>query len=233
MGDLVRYRYLHYQREGIAEAKFDEYWKLIENPDLRVLALAERVHFLIDRKDFVNATLRMQVLTKQLITTNTESALQMAYLRLMYEQGLLEGDFKEKAEGAAYPHEKIGLKSLYLGAYYAKQQQHDKAVAMYQEAIAKLPFTEVPYLGLAQAFKAQNKLDDAYQALLKGTFTYPNSSKMLQAYILNCLELRYDSYAEYAMEDLKKMIPAADYQAFLSVYQAKKAEVEKQAGTWQ
>ena len=117
----------------------------------------------------------------------------------------------------------------FLQAVWSEKSAHPEQVAaLYKTAVNQHPLSE-EVLTNAARFMAQqrNKPEEAYTILLNGIQLNPYSSTLYKAFILQALDLSMFSYAETGLQDLKRLLNAADYQAFIQVYQTKKALMQK------
>lgn len=69
--------------------------------------------------------------------------------------------------------------------------------------------------------------NDAYKLIFNALEVNDNSIQLWKLYVLQSLKTGVDNYAEEGLEKLRVLTSATDYQAFLSIYQAQKALMEK------
>lgn len=95
------------------------------------------------------------------------------------------------------------------------------------------PFYDQGVVAAAQFF--HHEMDDAqraYNILLNGVRINPYSATLQKAYILQCLSLYLDSYAENGLAMLKQLVSKIEYETFLQEYTARKDSIEQALDTW-
>lgn len=103
-----------------------------------------------------------------------------------------------------------------------------KIEADYQNAIRQHPF-DSGVLGAATTFfNQQKKPKVAYDALLNALRFRRNAPELQKLYVLQCLKLYLTDFAEEGLQELTGMTSSTDYQAFLKIYQAQRALIEKE-----
>ncbi len=71
------------------------------------------------------------------------------------------------------------------------------------------------------------KPNDAYQMIFRAIELNDSSTELWRLYTLQSLKIGMNDYAEDGLQKLQQLSTPADYQAFLSTYQAQKALMEK------
>ncbi len=231
--ERLLYLFLHFRGRFLENEHFDELVSIIRDQRIKVRAIVERANAFTSQKDWAQAGLYLNQLTQLNLGEELMPYFQQAYLQYTFAQGKLDGNFFQQAQEAAYPRYHLGLRNLYMGAYYQSKQQQDLAIEAYLEGISKMPYQSGLYLRLAGIYNAQEEGDKAYDILLEGSEANPENTELLKAYCIQALSSGLDSYAEYWLDRLSALLSDAEYKAFEGVYRAKQAAMEKMLEDWQ
>jgi tetratricopeptide (TPR) repeat protein len=240
--DLTKYRYLHYQQVILKDSEFDKIYQAIQNPTFQIVIASERANYYVAQKNEEKAGIYItkaasESAKQENLIDMANSTFQVAYLNFVYFQGNLNTDFYDKAIKADYPRHLEGLQNFYSAEYKFKNRKAFEKDSLkieqeYRLAMSQLPYKHEVKVQLNNFYLTQNQAEKGYNMLVSSVEIYPQSAKLIKAYILSALEMGYMNYAEYGMEDLEKMVSETDYQTFLPTYQRKVAEIKKQLGTW-
>jgi len=96
-----------------------------------------------------------------------------------------------------------------------------EAIGYLEKALRHFPYREEIYIALANAYFQVKNNPMRYETLLTALKWLPQSSEILKNYIHACLELNYTNFAEYALEDLKKVTATDEFERFRQEYNAK------------
>ncbi|MEN7546334.1 tetratricopeptide repeat protein [Rapidithrix thailandica] len=231
--DLNKYRFLHYHQAKVPTRIFDEICETIRDSQYKVVAIVERAQWYLDRSLLEEAGQLIAQLEGEVVEERIQPLVTHVQLRLAHMQGKISEEFLQKVESAQYAAQELGLKSYYQAAYYQHKGDTAQAEQAYKNAIRQLPFKEDIYLDFAKFYTSEQREDEAYEVLLNATMLNERSTKLLKAYVLKCLELYFDSYAETGLEDLERLLTRTQYQEFMKVYNAKKSEMEKRFEDWE
>src|SRR5690606_17373360 len=118
--------------------------------------------------------------------------------------------------------------------FKAKKEELASNLPMAEEYYKQLatlnPFFEAGVIAAAEFYNQTSEdKEQAYQVLLGALRTNPYSASLQKAYIMQSLEMHLTSYAENNMQNLEKVLTAADYQEFLAEYNQKRDSLEHQA----
>ncbi len=81
-------------------------------------------------------------------------------------------------------------------------------------------------------YNRNGQSEKAYQLIFAATEIHSSSVEIWKLYVLQSIQIGMKEYAEEGLAKLKKIQTNADYQAFLSTYQAQKALMEKSKNTF-
>lgn len=230
--DLTRLKYLHYNHKLLSDADFDRYYHSLTNPDMKVMASAERTHFYLDQGNVEKATRYIQLLTQEKISDEANSTFQLAYLRFVHAQGNLDDDFYQKVSTADFPFGKAGLRDFYQAEYHAVRKNFEDAEKLYLSAMQKLPFNQQVRVQLNQLYKQHEQAEKGYLMLVEQISKNPNGVELLKAYAMTCLELGYTDYAKDGLDILSDLLDETSFVDFEKLYQQKLAKIEESLGEW-
>ncbi|MDJ1495678.1 hypothetical protein QNI19_22270 [Cytophagaceae bacterium DM2B3-1] len=123
-------------------------------------------------------------------------------------------------------------KTFYQAEIAASEGKKAEAEKYYLQAMKELPFDESIVLAAEEFYNRQNNPDRGYEILTTALQTNPMAPEIQKAYVLQSLELNLTDYAAQGMEELKRILPPADYQSFAPKYEEKRALIEKKLAEW-
>jgi hypothetical protein len=98
----------------------------------------------------------------------------------------------------------------------------------FDKALAISPLNPVIISKTVEFYNSKlRKPDEAYTLLFNALEVNNTNIALWRLYVLQSLKIGVENYAEDGLEKLRELTSAADYQAFLSIYQAQKALMEK------
>jgi Flp pilus assembly protein TadD len=222
LNDEEKTWFVHLSREpGVAELA-----KSIQNPDLRAVALAEVSVRLSAQNKLAETGDLLKVIPEKGLNPVAEGWRNFAKVHWF----LQKKDFKTalaEMDKVSFPPEKETDKLFLRAIAYQQAGDLKNAEGSYRQALRQLPMREEVIAEAGAFFNQVQKPQEAYNVLLSGIQYNPYSVVLQKAYILQALELWLVRYAEIGLEDLKLLATPADYQAFLPLYQAKKALIQK------
>lgn len=231
--DKMKYHYLHYQGATLTDAAFDGVVQSMESLELQTRIIVQRIDFYIEQKEWTKAGLYLGQLTQKPLDDSLQPYFQQAYLKYNFSQAKFDEDFLSKAREALYPRFHIGLKNLYIGSCLEANGEDEKAIEELRAGIEAMPYNKLFYLKIAAIYSKKDQRETAYEVLLEGVEANPEDTELAKAYTLLCLDLGFDSYAEFTLQTLETLMTEAEYQAFEGVYMTKKAAMEKLVEDWQ
>jgi hypothetical protein len=124
----------------------------------------------------------------------------------------------------------LGLARAWLKARIGASPDADRLIEL---AGYRDPFFEPAVLEAAAYFSdIKNDNKAAYDLLLNAANINVYSLEIQKAYILQCLRIGMNQYAEEAMNELKLFAPKEDMEAFISLYNNLKSKTLKKNETW-
>jgi len=212
--DALKYQYLHFNLYRLNENGRFQVFEEIRDENIRTLAAAE---LLRDYLDLGETTKARRIASMQTTPTGDNSyyvaEFNLQYIRLLAE----ENKWQELA---------IASRELKLNDYArdnailfearALSQLGDagKAEKLYDRGLILNPFNAASNI-YASDFYAQNgDSEKAYDVLVTGLELNPANVPLLKAYIQMATRLNLDAFAHDALDELRKLLPAGDYNAF-------------------
>jgi len=230
LSESTLYYYTHFQQSKIDSQKFQQILKKFTNKNLQAQLIIDRFSFLIRENRLEEANhLRQTYTIPQNLPKRLVNDFLFWDLRLAYQKANLKR-LAEMINKASFEDVKSGYITLYQAVLSEKEPK--KAVKLYQQALQELPFEEDVVIKLAKLYNQQNAPQEAYNILLKNLENYPNyryyPPKLLQSYIVQCIQMGYDSYGEDGLDELEELIKPTDFQEFKSKIKSLQTELEKE-----
>ncbi|WP_222931401.1 tetratricopeptide repeat protein [Xanthovirga aplysinae] len=156
-------------------------------------------------------------------------------LQLFIEENLFEDlastlpDVVQRADKEDYElHEMINLAKAILAQ---ERKEFKDADELFQQVVKENNFFDLGIRAAANYFDQIRQQEEiAYQMLLSGLKADPYSRRIREAYIMQCLKMGLNSFAESALVDLSDQIPAEQFILFKLSYEAKRKE--RQQSPW-
>ncbi|WP_266362182.1 tetratricopeptide repeat protein [Tellurirhabdus rosea] len=123
-------------------------------------------------------------------------------------------------------------KDFLLGRAYETKKQAAQARQQYTASLRRAPFRAETTAAAAALERKLKQPEKAYNLVLNAMAVNEQNPDLQKLYIDLCLDLSLFEYAEDALPRLQGTSPPADYQAFLTHYQARRALIEKQRQTF-
>ncbi|MBC8111691.1 MAG: hypothetical protein H7Y04_11580 [Verrucomicrobia bacterium] len=202
-------------------------------PEVRAwvrLTIAERL--LADENNISAVGKVISALEKEKLgETNTKM---LNFLRAKY--AFVRQDFtalSQHIDKLSFPKDKENEKLFFRAGIAEAKKDTAQARIFYEKALLQMPLHENLVAKTADFYNRQNKPQKAYDSWIKAMLINPYSPFLTKGYTLQAIDLGYVNYADMTFQSLQTMLSPADYQAFVAVYQAKKALVEKNRGAFQ
>ncbi|WP_064197211.1 MULTISPECIES: M48 family metallopeptidase [Emticicia] len=98
----------------------------------------------------------------------------------------------------------------------------------YDKVLAQMPLNSIVLRNYIEFYNEKlKKPNEAYQAIFRAVEVNDNSVELWKLYTLQSLKIGMKDYAGDGLSKVQQLSPPTDYQAFLSIYQAQKALMEK------
>jgi tetratricopeptide (TPR) repeat protein len=223
---FLRYRYMEFEPaliEGLI-LSFD-------NDNYKAMAYLDIIDDAIRRGD--TGTASQQIYKLQKLNINSPDILAMIREQLIHfniainDLTALDQLITEKEEVTGNTD---ALAQAYLLAY---RDKHPEAGAVLEALGKQDPFDETAVLQAAAFFIGDNMDNEkAYNILLKAVNINSYSRQINEAYILQCLRVGLDNYAENALQKYKQFVPDTTYNEFLITYHRARESSALNAETW-
>ncbi|MFC5410806.1 hypothetical protein ACFPMF_15900 [Larkinella bovis] len=187
--------------------------------------------YLAARQQAVAQSWYEQIPWEAQLTAYAGSAMTVAYLRLRNANGQYDQTIAD-ARQAVIPVFQAEKAFIVAQAYEGKRQMAQARQA-FETAVRQAPFN-AEIVAVAAAFERQRgQPENAYNRVLEALPMNEQNPDLLKIYALLCLDLGLTDYADESLARLRTATSPADYQAFLTNYQAKRALIEKQRESFQ
>lgn len=124
-------------------------------------------------------------------------------------------------------------KAYLLAEAHQAKRQISQARQFYAQALQQAPFSAETVLAAARLEQRLKQTEKAYNLTLNALPLNDNDPGLLKTYIDLCLDMRLTDYAQDALPRLQAAVPPADYQAYLTHYQARRALLQKEQESFQ
>jgi hypothetical protein len=215
----VQYLQLHQDPHLLTDQEFLAITSTVNQPDLKLLAEKELAAFYVSRESYAEATRVIQVMLPRLDEQNqTLSAVNLLQAEILLRANNLKG--LQQALDRMYLTAADKPKKLYYLAQLAdRQNRHAAAKKFYDRAVQAMPAHEPTVLAAAAFYHTKMRDGNKVYELLLNSITYnPYNPEIYKAYILQSVAMGYGVFAESAMEELAKLIPPAQMNAFRQQY---------------
>lgn len=174
---------------------------------------------------------------------NFYNELQLAYANAEYRRDKIVAFDILASQTVADTSQKVALARQTLQFWQLKERTQEGAAetlangltseADVVAALHRYPFSTAIVQKATTFFNQRGQPKIAYQYILNALRFRRDSPELQKTYILQCLHLRLTEFAEDGLRDLFSITSSTDYQAFLKTYQAQRALIEKERGSFQ
>ena len=225
--DTARTVFIKFHGLNLSDDLFDSIISTIQNKKIKAHLLSNRMTHYLNIKNFFKAKEYLDSLQSYFKNGISDSVIDMAYLEYHQKTKNWNKVFLGKLSKTKFPKTQSCLEMYYLGSYYRSQNMIKEAIRAYRKALIGFPFKEQLWIDLFECYLQMKKEKAAYKTLLRGYEINPNSHTILQRYILQCVRMGYDSFAEFAMQDLQLFLSHEKYESFQKVYEKEKKIAKK------
>ncbi len=201
----------------------------INSKDIKAKAIGAATEVSLAIGDLAGAQQLWALMPTGDIQQNTIEDLNFIYFDLAVQEGNKE-DLKEVIDHLPLPE----IKEKYRGLYRAillQEEEPEQAEELFQWSAVNIPIDpKVPFY-YAKFLYSNKKLQETYTVLVDAVQQYPENITLLQFYSFISLEMGYESYADYALEELEYIMPPDAFAAFNAEYQTRK-DTLLQTDTW-
>ena len=232
--DKEKVQYLLTYLPRLSEPEVNALVQSVTEKDLKRRALVARVGYLVGKRRW-NAALEAIKDTAPQLQPEGElrSALNLLQLKVWLNAGKYDVllDRMEKL----YLTDRDKRQMLYFKARVAEARgRKEEAAARYEQALKMLLYDEEAVLAAANFFDSYRPEGErAYNILLSGITYNPYAAELQKAYAMESLEQGLFSYAEQAQENLRDLLPPAEYSTFIKKLDQKRQEIATRADDWQ
>ncbi|GAB4338494.1 MAG: hypothetical protein OHK0038_17250 [Flammeovirgaceae bacterium] len=233
--DVQKYRFLHY-RLNLSDTDYNKVFDSIKDNRYKVVLMCERIKQNLQSKDLIKAEANINKLKQIPQTEDVKSYVDLTILEYLVAKNEIGEEYFTLLNQADFPIALIGKKHYYEAIYYS-QKDSVQATNLFEKAINQLPANVDVYKTYANFYNKRENTDKAYNILLIGLEMQPKSVSLLKAYILQCIESGYSTYADFGLQDLKTLLNKEELKEFEKELSLKKEEVRRKNqekwGTWE
>jgi predicted Zn-dependent protease len=236
LDDINKYRFVHYNRFYISEQSFSEIVKSMKEPNYQLLAAIDRIHYYlsINNPSFAES-IRNSLTGVAGIAPEVQQELIFTDLKLLYklkkynEIGNLISNFKPTKS-------RQGYHAFFNAVYLDNKGDSLNAERLFKKAMRQLPLnSEVP-MELAVHYNKRKQSQQAYNVLVENLELYEDyhsyPTALYEMYILQCLEMKYISFAEDAIMRLEEIASKEEFAFFKKIFDAEMAKVQAKMEDW-
>ena len=237
LDDISRYRLAHYNQFLLSDVAFNDILKGIKEPNYQLLTILDRINFYIEKNQIASAeTIRNAITGLNGIAPQVQQELIFTDLKLLHklkkikEIGNLIEEFKPT-------NARIGYKNFYKALVADSQNDTLAAVSSFQKAMRQSPSNiDIP-MEFAVHYNKRKQNAKGYDVLVEALERYPDyhdyPTALYEMYLLQCLEMRYISFAEEGIVRLEEIAPKEEYAFFKKIFDAELAKVQAKMENWQ
>lgn len=231
---LSQYNFIRYRSAEMDKTNIDAFILSIENNNFRAACWLEMSKKKLKAGNTGEANEYLQRLES---TPFNNPYLRTSYLKLQILLQIQNGNVEELRAllKDTEPGDKMLKCYLELAHAWLKARSGASldADGLYKSVGYKDPFFEPAVLEAAAYFSdIRNDNQIAYDLLLNAANINIYSLEIQKAYILQCLRIGMNQYAEEAMNELKLFAPKEDMEAFISLYNNLKSKTLRKNETW-
>lgn len=223
----VQYLQLFQHPDLLTDQEFLAITSTVNAEPLKLLAEKELATYYLSRDSYAEAARVIQVMLPRLPgPSQTLSEVNLLQAELLLRTKDLAGLQQALDRMYLSPADKP-LKLYYLARLAEGLRQSQKARKRYDQALQALPAHQATVLAAARFYQTQVRDSQKAYDLLINSITYdPYNPEVYKAYILQSVDSGYGAFAESALQDLARLVPAAELAAFGQVYRQKRAARE-------
>ena len=214
--DALKYQYLHFNLYRLNENERFQIFEEIRDENIRILAVAELLRDYLDQGKTTEARRIASMKTATDRNKNPYVAeFNLQYMRLLAQ----ENKWKELV---------IASRELNLNDYAkdnailfearALSQLGDtiEAEKLYDRGLALNPFNAISNIYASDFYARNGDKEKAYDILVTGLELNPGNISLLKAYIQMATQLNLDTFANNALDELRKLISGTDFNVFVA-----------------
>jgi hypothetical protein len=237
LDDISKYRLAHYNQFQLSDIAFNDILKGVQEPNYQLLTTLDRINYYLNNNQPTQAEAIRNALTGlNGIAPEVQQELIFTDLKLLYklkkikEIGNLIEEFKPTSA-------RIGYKNFYKALVADTKNDTLAAVASFQKAIQQSPFNIAIPMELAAHYNQRKQGAKAYETLVEALELYPDyheyPTALYEMYLLQCLEMRYISFAEDGIARLEEIAPKEEFAFFKKIFDAEMAKVQAKMEVWE
>jgi tetratricopeptide (TPR) repeat protein len=226
MEEPLRVQYAHLRKKEISEKDLLTIYTSLENQTLKFIAAAELMEYYIDRHETDKANVFWQAFSHEPGIVSYEAGqFNYQYLRLLsMEKNWTE--LKNQLEKIYLNKNKQGSKNYFRGLIAQFAGNDQEASDFFTLAFKSDPFNEEGIIWAVEFFNSRKKYMDAYNILVESVTMNPYSIQILKAYARQSILINIESYAEYALDKLEKLMTGKEFSEFRESLKRIQSELE-------
>lgn len=203
--------------------------KTIQSNDIKARAIGAAVEVSLIIGDIKGAQELWALMPTGDIKQSTIENLNFIYFDLAVQEGNTES-LKEVVDQLPLPEVKEKYRGLYR-AIILQKEEPEQAEELFQWSAENIPLDPKVPLYYAKFLYSNQKLQETYDVLVDAVQAFPENIALLQFYSFVSLEMGYESYADYALEELEYIMQPEPFNAFKAEYVSRK-DTLLQTDTW-
>jgi|GEM_PF-959332 len=236
--DFNKFRLAHYNQPRLTDEQFNTLFNSVADNNLKIMTLVDRMQFYLDLGNVAiaeNIRNAMTGVNLEGSTKEVQNALRLVDLQLLHRLKRYDGIANLLKEFTPTRPQK-GYQPFYAAVVAEQQGRAKEAERLYQLAIRQLPYREAVPIALAVFYNRQKQAQKGYEVLVDALKPYDDyhqfPPRLLEMYIMQCLEVRLLSFAEDNCARLAEIVSPLEYEKFRLVYEQRKAELAKVTEDW-
>jgi hypothetical protein len=231
--DNMKYLFLRYRHQEFESSLIEGLILSYDNDNYKAMAYLDLLDAAMERDD--TGAVSQLIFKLQKLNINSQNILDRMRERLvLFTIGINDPETLSQLMTELKENDWTGNAMNLAEAYLLAQQGvHSAAEAAFEAIGTRDPFDELAVLQAAAYFDHEDRDNEkAYNILLRAVNINRYSRRINEAYILQCLEVGLDNYAEDALREYRQFVPETTYHEFLITYTREKEFSMSTADTW-
>lgn len=231
VGDITKYRYLHYYGKELSAKEYGAVLYTIQDNNIRALLAVEMAEYLLEKGEFVQAEKWMPK-----DASLYSEGMQYHFVLLQAYIDCLKGgkseDLMATINQIPYRNMDKGWQAYMQAIWNANNQKYEEALKFYDKAAKQLAFLDRVHLDYVALCEKQKQEDKVYDIIYNALLLNPSSLAISEKYIQHCLSIGRDNYAKEALMEISEFLTDEQNKALEVRYKAYEEEAEKKANEW-
>ena len=218
--DFLKYHYLLYKNTDFEDPAWQQLFKSLELPDLKVKALLQAISSSKTSLNYTQVDSLLTPIEAYKLAAETRREVVLTKLLHALEGEVLPPNFDKLVSDLEFEDEQKGWQYYFQAVQNQQLKNYSEAVSLFKKSLQFLPFEARPYQSLAALYKTLEQQTAAYDIILDGVKFNPQNKSLLVTYFRKCLELNYLTFAKDALETLGEHVSKQEYEKYVGEYEA-------------